>query len=82
MVLKIILFSILRDAVGEQQIEIEVPFSECNIDELLQFLYEKWAELRKWDSVIRAAVDHDYVDRAYKLRDGHVVALMPPMQGG
>jgi|TARA_B100001250_G_scaffold402164_1_gene414928 molybdopterin converting factor small subunit len=82
MVLKIILFSILRDAVGEHQIEIEVPFSECNIDELLQFLYEEWAELRKWDSVIRAAVDHDYVDRGYKLRDGHVVALMPPMQGG
>ena len=82
MVLKIILFSVLRDAVGEQQIEIEGPQCECNIDELLQFLYEKWTELRKWDSVIRVAVDHDYVDRAYKLRDGHVVALMPPMQGG
>lgn len=82
MVLKIIFFSVLQDAVGEQQIEIEVPLSECNIDELLQFLYEKWVELRKWDSVIRAAVDHDYVVRAYNLRDGHVVALMPPMQGG
>ena len=65
-----------------QQIEMEVPMCGCNVDELLQFLYGKWAELEKWDSVIRIAVDHDYVDRTFKLRNGHVVALMPPMQGG
>ncbi|MEE2808234.1 MAG: MoaD/ThiS family protein [Verrucomicrobiota bacterium] len=82
MLLKIILFSVLRDVAGEQQIEIDVPLDECNVDDLLQFLYEKWAELGKWDSVIRIAVDHDYVDREFKLKDGHVVALMPPMQGG
>lgn len=82
MKLKIILFSVLQDVAGEQQIEMEVPMCGCNVDELLQFLYGKWAELEKWDSVIRIAVDHDYVDRTFKLRNGHVVALMPPMQGG
>ena len=82
MILKIILFSVLRDVVGEKDIEIEIPADDCNIDELLHFLYDKWKELSKWDSVMRVAVNHDYVDRGFKLKHGHVVALMPPMQGG
>ena len=82
MILKIILFSVLRDVVGEKDIEIEIPADDCNIDELLHFLYDKWKELSNWDSVMRVAVNHDYVDRGFKLKDGHVVALMPPMQGG
>ena len=82
MILKIILFSVLRDVVGEKEIEIEIPFDDCNIDGLLKILYKKWTELSKWDSVMRVAVDHDYVDREFKLKDGHVVALMPQMQGG
>ena len=44
MILKIILFSVLRDVVGEKEIEIEIPFDDCNIDGLLKILYNKFCK--------------------------------------
>ena len=79
---KVLFFSLLRDVVGEDEIELEVAESGVAVSAFLDQLYEKWPGLREWDSKILVAVDLDYVERDALVKPGQEVAVMPPVQGG
>ncbi len=82
MTVRVLFFSLLRDVVGAEELEWELPDDGVTVSALLAQLYEKWPGLQEWDSKILVALDLDYVDRDTELSDGQEVAVMPPVQGG
>ena len=82
MTVRVLFFSLLRDVVGAEELEWELPDDGMTVSALLGQLYEKWPGLQEWDSKILVALDLDYVDRGTELSDGQEVAIMPPVQGG
>ena len=82
MTVKILFFSLLRDVVGADEIDWELPEGGLTVSELLGQLYGRWPALQAWDSKILVALDLDYVGRDALVSAGQEVAVMPPVQGG
>ncbi len=83
MKLQVLFFSVLRDIVGEDRLQIEMPTSEgVTVASLLDQLYLDYPKLRDWDSSLLISADLDYVDRDAELTENQEVAIMPPVQGG
>tara|TARA_R110002096_G_scaffold215310_10_gene403140 strand:- start:3648 stop:3899 length:252 start_codon:yes stop_codon:yes gene_type:complete len=83
MKLQVLFFSILRDVVGREQFQLELPAKKSwTVGGLLERLYADYPKLRDWDTNLLVAADMDYVDRETELRDGQEIAIMPPVQGG
>jgi len=93
--LKVLFFSVLRDIVGEAEVEVALEAvaasrtggtgakpAEVTVGDLLDYCYREYPGLRVWDGKLLLAVDLDYVDRGAVLRGGAEVAMMPPVQGG
>ena len=80
--LKILFFSTLQDIVGSPSIDFDVGAAVGDVGALLEALYERWPDLRDWDSRIRVAVDLEYVGREHPVVAGQEIAVMPPVQGG
>ena len=74
-------FSRLRDIVGGSKLDLDLPESET-LGSLLTRLYADYPEMSRWDKHLLLAVGLDYVERSQALRDGDVVSVMPPVQGG
>ncbi|MFT4550985.1 MAG: molybdopterin converting factor small subunit [Verrucomicrobiales bacterium] len=82
MTAKVLFFSLLRDLSGVEHVELEVPDDGVRVDVLLEQLYQKWPDMRAWDSKILVAAELDYVERDTLVMPGQEVAVMPPVQGG
>ena len=82
MTVKILFFSLLREIVGKEEVELKVNFEHCTVDSILNQVYAQWPSLKDWDSSILISLDLDYVNREVEVVDGQVIALMPPLQGG
>ncbi len=78
---KVLFFSLLRDVVGGEEMEVAIAEGET-VATFLEGLMERFPGLRAWESKILVAVDRGYADREAVLRDGQEVAVMPPVQGG
>ena len=74
-------FSRLRDLVGTQALDLEVPEKTTGAD-LLEVLYGKAPALREWDKSILIASGVEFVGRDYVLKTGDEISIMPPVQGG
>lgn len=74
-------FAQLRDVAGVSGTELDLP-AGATVADLLRALYAGRSALAEWDPHIRTAVGVEYVGRESALRDGDVVAVMPPVQGG
>jgi MoaD family protein len=74
-------FSRLRDltSADEEQLEVEPGL---NVQGLLRRLYLRHAGLGAWNAHMLVAVDVEYVERGHLLKDGDVISVMPPVQGG
>jgi len=82
MTVKILFFSLLREIVGKEEVELKVNFEPCTVGSILNQVYAQWPSLKDWDSSILISLDLDYVNREVEVVDGQVIALMPPLQGG
>lgn len=82
MTVKILFFSLLREIVGKEEVELLVSFEPCTVGSILNQVYTQWPSLKDWDSSILISLDLDYVNREVEVVDGQVIALMPPLQGG
>ena len=82
MTVKILFFSLLREIVGKEEVELKVNFEPCTVGSILNQVYSQWPSLKDWDSSILISLDLDYVNREVEVVDGQVIALMPPLQGG
>jgi len=77
----VLFFSQLRDICGAEELVLELGGS-TTVEDLLESLYQRFEGLRKWDSRILVAADHEYVDRDSLIVSGQEIAIMPPVQGG
>ena len=81
MKIRVQFFAQLRDLVGAQKREIELT-EGATVSDLLNQIYKEIPSLRSHDKTILTGVGVEFVDRAYKLKPGDEIAIMPPVQGG
>lgn len=74
-------FAQLRDVAGVSELDLDVRLS-ATVADLLAKIYELKPELRAHDKTILCGAGVEFVQRNYGLREGDVIAIMPPVQGG
>jgi molybdopterin synthase sulfur carrier subunit len=82
---KLLYFAWLRARIGHAEEELAVPDEVRDVAGLLQWLQGRGgahAEALRDLSVIRVAVNQEYVGRDHPIREGDEVALFPPVTGG
>ncbi|WP_394239350.1 molybdopterin converting factor subunit 1 [Niallia oryzisoli] len=75
---KVLFFAHLRDAVGEESVEVEAAGK--TIAELKQQLAEAHG-IQKLDAVM-AAVNEEFADDDEVIKEGDTIAFIPPVSGG
>ncbi len=83
--MKILYFAWLRARIGCAEEEFALPPQVNNVAGLLGWLQARgprYAEALRDLSVVRVAVNQDYVGREHPIRDRDEVAIFPPVTGG
>ena len=81
MIVTLRFFSVLREAFGAGVVEVELD-PETTGEELIAMLAASNEEVEKLHSVIRLAINDEYVDLETALNDGDDVAVITPVSGG
>jgi sulfur-carrier protein len=82
---KLLYFAWLRARIGQAEEELPRPPEVHDVAELLDWLKRRgprYAEALRDLSIVRVAVNQEYVGRDHPIRDGDEVALFPPVTGG
>jgi MoaD family protein len=74
-------YSRLRGIVGASGLEVALEDS-ATVNDLMQELYARYPKLREFEKSTLFGIGLEFVERNYQLREGDVVAIMPPVQGG
>ena len=77
----VLLFAAARDAAGMPETRLELP-AGATAGDAVEALVRRFPPLNAWRSAVRVAVNEAYADEAAELREGDVVALIPPVSGG
>ncbi len=77
----VLFFSVLRDLVGSDRIEAELPEGAL-LGDLVAAMAADFPALADWDGRLLLAVNGEYAGRDLPLAEGDEIALMPPVQGG
>lgn len=83
--MKVLYFAWLRARIGHAEEDLPLPPEVRDVAALLDWLQQRgprYAEALRDLSVVRVAVNQEYVGREHRVRDGDEVALFPPMTGG
>jgi len=82
---KLLYFAWLRARIGHAEEELPLPEGVRDVASLLEWLGRRgprYADALRDLSVVRVAVNQEYVGRDYPVRDGDEVGLFPPVTGG
>ena len=71
----------LRELIGVQELNLELP-QGATVRDLLEQIYAQKPALRSHDNSILVGAGLEFVNRDYKLNPGEEIAIMPPVQGG
>ena len=74
-------FSFLRPLTGQSELPVELP-AAATVADLQEELYRQHPRLREAEKTTLIAVGVEFAKRSDRLKDGDVVSLMPPLQGG
>jgi molybdopterin synthase catalytic subunit/molybdopterin converting factor small subunit len=74
-------FGYLRQRMGQNECALNVP-DGSTVADALAHLYEKFPSLKEADTTARIAIGLEFATRSGQLRDGDLLSLMPPLQGG
>lgn len=74
-------FSRLRDLAGDSQTTLDLP-AGSTVSDLLARLYKEHPAMQGWDKTLLVAVGLEFAERTHVLREGEIVSIMPPVQGG
>ena len=83
--MKILYFAWLRARIGCAEEELRAAVGIRDVAGLLDWLQARgprYAEALRDLSVVRVAVNQDYVGREHPLHEGDEVAIFPPVTGG
>ncbi len=81
MKIKVLYFSSLKDKLGKQTEEIDLP-ENSTVQNLISILKEKYPNISDSLDNVMFALNEEYVDKDSPLKDGDTVALIPPVSGG
>lgn len=76
----ILLFGIVRDIVQSGSISLESD-SISTVASLKTLLFEKYSKLKTYSN-FSIAVNEEYVEDSYVLKNNDTVAIIPPVSGG
>jgi sulfur-carrier protein len=82
---KLLYFAWLRARIGCAEEELALPPEVHDVAELLGWLRSRgggYAEALQNLTIVRVAVNQDYVGLGHRVRDGDEVAIFPPVTGG
>ena len=83
--MRVLYFAWLRARIGQAEEDLALPAEVRDVAGLLDWLRRrggKHAEALRDLSVIRVAVNREYVGHDHPIRDGDEVAIFPPVTGG
>ena len=83
--MKLLYFAWLRARIGQAEEDLPLPAGVRDVAGLLDWLRARggvYAEALRDLSVVRVAVNQDYVGGDHPVRDGDEVAIFPPVTGG
>ncbi|HKX08306.1 MAG TPA: molybdopterin converting factor subunit 1 [Stellaceae bacterium] len=83
--MKLLYFAWLRAKIGTSEEMVELPAEVTTVGNLLEWLKRRgprFADALSDASVVRVAVNQDYVPWDHPVRAGDEVALFPPVTGG
>ena len=80
MKLKVALFGITREIVGQSALEVALP-DDQSVAELLSQLRSQYPALGTLSSCA-VAVNNEYASPEHRLREHDEIALIPPVSGG
>jgi molybdopterin synthase sulfur carrier subunit len=83
--MKLVYFSWVRERIGKESEEVDLPADVTTVSELLSWLKgrgEEYATALEHQDVIRVALDMEHVHHSEKLGTPYEIALFPPMTGG
>lgn len=81
MKIKVLLFAHLKELLGSEVIELELPDSAKGED-VIAALVEKNAEVAKHSSYLKLSMNGEYIGKDGSLTDQAEVAVFPPVSGG
>lgn len=81
MKVKVLYFSSIKDKLKKTEEEIDIS-KDMTLDKFLNLLSDKHPEIKESLSNVMLAVNEEYKSKDYTLKDGDVIAIIPPVSGG
>ena len=78
---RVLFFGAARDAVGREQIEVELQ-SPINADGARAKLLSQYPSLQRFGNSLLFAVNQQYAQNDREIREGDELAVFPPVSGG
>lgn len=78
---KVLYFSSIKDKLKKNSEEFEID-KDITVEEFLNILAKKYPQIENNLSNVMIAVNEEYVDKDYLLKNNDVVAIIPPVSGG
>ncbi len=79
--IKLKFFAYAREMVGEKEMDMELE-AGTTVGELFRLLTHKYPGLREMQDHVIIAVNRSTCPLTRELRDGDLVAVLPPVSGG
>ncbi len=81
MKVKIRVFAGLREAVGREELDLELP-EGATVAIAIDRMVETWVAAADYRDRLLLARNHEYVDAETQLADGDELGVFPPVSGG